>query len=126
MPRIIHNHHARVCAALIAADCLVFAFVDPTRASALWLGVGYILLGLTLLTLAMVLAQSVKSYGDAAYKAAGRFLRYAAVAAIVLIGLQSIGQLTTRDIITFTPFLLIAYWYFGYNKRLKTVAVTNK
>lgn len=114
---ILHDRYFQVCAALIAADCLVYSMVNPTSASALWLITGYIMLGATLFALAALLARSVRTYGEQAYRVTWRLLRYTVLAAVILVGLQSIGQLTTRDILTFAPFVAIAYWYFGYSKR---------
>jgi hypothetical protein len=32
--------------------------------------------------------------------------------------LQSIGQLTVKDVVALLPFVIIAYLYFGYGKKL--------
>jgi hypothetical protein len=114
---IIYDRYFQVSAALLVTDGLVYSLVDPTKASALWLITGFALLGLSMLSLAALLAQSVKTYGEQAHRIAWRILRYGVVAAVILIGLQSIGQLTTKDILTFAPFVITAYWYFGYSKR---------
>ncbi len=123
---IIYHRQFQVCAALIAADCCVYSVVDPRQADAAWLIVGYVLLGLTLFSLAFLLAQAFKTYGDSAYKIAWRFLRYGVIATIALVGLQSIGQLTVKDILTLSPLMLVAYFYFGYGKRREVAPVTNK
>ncbi|HEY1064210.1 MAG TPA: hypothetical protein VGE30_02835 [Candidatus Saccharimonadales bacterium] len=116
--KLLHNHHAKICAALIAADCLVFSLVNPRTASAMWLIVGFGLLGLTFFSLASLFADAFKGYGEQAHRAGKRFLRYGAVSIVVLIGLQSVGQLTVRDVAALLPFVVIAYLYFGYGKKL--------
>jgi hypothetical protein len=113
-----HNRHLQICAALIAADCFVFTLVDPQQASALWLITGYILMGLTLFGVASLLASCLKSYGLRTQAVGRRFLRYSAIIGVVLLGLQSIGQLTVKDVIALLPLAVIAYLYFGYGKKL--------
>jgi hypothetical protein len=117
---LLHNRHLQVCAALIAADCLVFSFVNPQTASAIWLIVGFGLLGCTFFGLAGLLATSLRSYGEQTHRAGKRFLRYGAGIGLVLVGLQSIGQLTVRDVVALVPFVVVAYLYFGYGRRLST------
>jgi hypothetical protein len=116
--KLLHNRHIQICAALLAADCLVFGLVNPQNASALWLIGGYILLGLTFFGLASLLAVSLHSYGQRAQAVGRRFLRYAAIIVVAMIGLQSIGQLTVKDVMALLPFVVIAYFYFGYNKKM--------
>lgn len=116
--KLLHNRHLQVCAALIAADCLVFSFVNPQTASAVWLIVGFVLLGCTFFGLAGLFANSLRAYGDQTHRAGKRFLRYGAAIGLVLVGLQSIGQLTVRDVVALVPFMVVAYLYFGYGKRL--------
>lgn len=118
MKHILHQRYFQVCAALIAADCLVFTQVNPWHAPALWLIAGFILFGLTLLAMANAVAQVFKSYGDKAYITSKRILRYAAIMVVILVGLQSVGQLTTKDVLTFLPFAVILYLYYGYGRRL--------
>jgi hypothetical protein len=120
---LIHNRHVQICAALLVADCLVFAFVDPRQASAPWLIAGYILLGITFFSLAGLFANSLKGYGDRAQKLGRRFLRYGAAIVVALVGLQSIGQLTLKDVVTLLPLAVLAYWYLGYGKAYGKKAV---
>lgn len=113
-----HNRHVQICAALLAADCLVFSIVNPHKSSAIWLILGFILLGCTFFALANLLARAFESYGEGVYKSSRRILRYAAALVTVLIGLQSVGQLTTKDVLAFVPFVVITYFYLGYGKKL--------
>jgi len=113
----LKNHHIRTVAALLGADFVVFGLINPRNAAALWLITGYVLLGLTLFGLAGLAAQVLKGYGAATYKTGKRFLRYGTGVAVVLIGLQSIGQLTFRDVLALMLFVCIAYWYLGYGKK---------
>lgn len=119
MPRkLLYHRKFQICAALLAADCSVFTLVNPQRASAPWLIIGYALLGLTLFGLANLLASVLKSYGERPHRTGRRLLRYGATIGVVLIGLQSIGQLTAKDVLTLLPFAVLAYLYFGYGRKL--------
>lgn len=120
MQHLLRAHYLQRCIALFVADCLVFSFVNPAKASAPWLIIGYILLGLTLLSLLNLAAMVLKTYGKHPYALGRRLFRYVGVVAIALIGLQSIGQLTTRDVVTLLPMALIAYIYFSYSKKATT------
>lgn len=115
--KLLHNRYFQVCAVLVAADCLVFTFVNPRTASAMWLIIGFVLLGLTFFGLAGLLSGLLKSYGEQTHRAGKRFLRYGAAICLALVGLQSIGQLTIKDVAALLPFVIIAYLYFGYGKK---------
>lgn len=115
--QVVHNKNIQVCAALLAADCLVYTLVDPRTANAVWLFIGFVLLAMTLYSIGALVARSVQSYGSGVYMPTKRFARYAAVTIIVLIGLQSIGQLTVRDMVTLLPFAAILYMYIGYGRK---------
>lgn len=121
--KLLKNRHTKISAALIAADCLVFTLVNPRTASAMWLVVGFVLLGCTFFSLASLLAASLKGYGEQTHRAGKRFLRYAAVIALALLGLQSVGQLTVKDVAALLPFVVIAYLYFGYGKKMASEQV---
>ncbi len=114
---LLHNRHLHTFAALIAADLVVFTAVDPSKASALWLITGYVLLGMTVFALASSIAGAFKQYGTRAHSLSTRFLRYGAAIVVVLVGLQSVGQLTVKDVATLLPLALLAYLYLGYGKK---------
>lgn len=115
--RALHNRYTQVCAALIAADCLVFTLIDPRTASATWLFIGFSMLAVTIYSIGVLIARSLQAYGSGVYATARRFARYAALTGIFLIGMQSIGQLTVRDLVTLLPFAVILYIYLSYGRR---------
>ena len=95
---------------------MIFTAVDPRQASAPWLIVGYILLGITFFGLAGLVSSSLQGYGKHVQKLGRRFLWYGAALAVLLVGLQSIGQLTVKDVVTLLPLAAVAYWYLSYGK----------
>lgn len=72
---------------------------------------------MTLYSIGAFIARSVQSYGSGVYIPMKRFTRYGVVTAIFLVGMQSIGQLTVRDLVTLLPFAAILYIYIGYGRR---------
>lgn len=115
--KLLHNRTTQICAGLLVADFAVFTGVNPRQASAPWLIIGYILLGLTLFGLSSLVSAALKNYGESVHLKAKRLLRYGAAVLVTTVGLQSIGQLTVKDVATLLPLVLLAYLYFGYGKR---------
>jgi len=111
------NRRFQVCAALIAADCLVFGTVNPQHTSALWLIAGYIMLAMTVFALSGLTANVFRSYGATAHALSRRAARYGATALVILVGLQSVGQLTVKDVVTLLPLVVGVYLYIGYGKK---------
>lgn len=119
-----HNRSAQAALALLLADCFVFCLVDPRQASSPWLIVGYILLGMTAFGLCHMIAEGLGYYGGTIQRIGRRLLRYMAVAAVAVVGLQSIGALSARDLLALVPLMVLAYWYFGYGHRMATQATS--
>lgn len=119
MKKILTNRHVQFCIGLVVADAVIFTSINPSSASAPWLIIGYILLGVTFLGFANLVASVLKGYGEGPYAIGKRFLRYSAATIIALIGLQSIGQLTAKDVVAVVPLAVLAYLYFGYGKRFQ-------
>jgi hypothetical protein len=118
MKKILYKRHFQVCAALLAADCLVFTLIDPQQANAAWLGIGFGLFGATLLAISHSAAEAFHSYGDKTHAISKRVFRYTALLIMAMVGLQSIGQLTLKDVMALLPFAAILYFYYGYGKKL--------
>lgn len=119
MKKILTNRHFQLCAGLVLADIIVFTSINPSSASAPWLIIGYLLLGVTFFGFANLFASGLRGYGKGPYVVGKRFLRYSAATCMALIGLQSIGQLTVKDVVALVPLAVLAYLYFGYGKRFQ-------
>lgn len=114
-----HKHPLILCsAALILLDLIVLTMVDPRTANAVWLIIAYILVGLTVLSLVHSIPAVLKiAYGDRLQSPAKRAAWYSGAVIVIIIGLQSMGQLTVKDIATLLPFAAIAYFYVGYSRQ---------
>ena len=130
MPHMIltilkRNRTVQGAVGLILSDIAVFSSVDPRKASAGWLIIGYVLIALTAFGICHMIADTLRGYGSTAYHVGSRLLKYVAIIIVGLIGLQSIGQLTTKDIVTMLPLAVLAYWYFGYGKSIRKQPTSN-
>lgn len=118
LKQLLKHSIIRISAALITLDLLLFAVIDPRSANALWLIAAYILVGLTILSLVQVVPLIIKlTYGEQGYTLVRRAAWYIGGALVLVLGLQSMGQLTIRDVITLLPFALIAYFYVTYGRQ---------
>jgi inner membrane protein involved in colicin E2 resistance len=110
--------------ALLVADGLFFGLINPHNVAAIWLMVGYLLLAVTILSAVHGLAKLLKWYGDETQRIGRSALHYGAAAILLVIALQSTGQLTLRDVIALVPLTALAFWYFGLRRpKLATVPV---
>lgn len=100
--------------ALLATDGAFYGFTDPNAVSSPLLFAGLLLLSVNLFSFAYL---AMRLLGKAGFVVGAHYrkavLGGAGVTAL-LIALQSIGQLTTRDVVVLVPFAVIAYVYISY------------
>ena len=111
MPKLMRRHWF-VLAALITTNVLFFTFVDPRQTSAVLLMIGFLLLALNMLLAARFIARVTG--------VPSRIAMLGALIMIAMLGLQSIGQLTVRDVSTLVPLVALGYAYMTYGKRQAT------
>ena len=109
--------HRRVyqMAGLILADFLFFGLTDPARAPSALFIVAFILVTLSLYHLFRGIISIAKWYGVTS-KHSKRAATVGAAGLGSLLALQSIGQLTVRDLAVMVPLVALGYFYFAYNK----------
>lgn len=117
LKKLLRSPKLLITAGLLLADGIVFTAVNPEQTGAVWLILGYILLGVTLFSLANLIATGLRIYGAGPARVGKRLLRYSAGIVTALAGLQSIGQLTPRDIAAMVPLAVVAYLYLSYGRR---------
>ena len=100
--------------ALFVVDALFFSLVNPVQAHAVVTIVGFVLLVLTLYVLIdFLLAVSERIIPFSAHAKRRMALATTLVAAL-LIAMQSIGQLTVKDILAVIPLIVVLSIYFSY------------
>lgn len=105
----------------MAADLLVFGAVNPTDAPSFMLIVGFLLLSATVYFVLDGLVAFIGLYGLPA-RHRRRVLRTAALVISGILALQSMGQLSARDIVILMPLTALLYFYLAYSKSARRVA----
>ena len=104
-------------ALLFAADALFFGLINPVKAYAIVLVIGFILLVLTL----YVAIDLLLALGERIIPFSLHTRRKIALALTLVLGLliamQSIGQLTPKDVLAVIPLVLVLSFYFSYVTR---------
>lgn len=100
---------------LLAADILLFGTTDPKSTLSFMLIVGFLLLSATVYYLLDALLSFTKLYG-LPLRHKRRVLRTSTMTVCGLLALQSIGQLSLRDILILGPLTALMYFYVAYSK----------
>jgi hypothetical protein len=115
LTRLIRRIHFWRISGLLLADAVVFGATDPDETASFMLIVGYILLCITLYYLLDGLLSLGKLYG-VPLRHKKRFLRTATLVISGVVALQSIGQLSPRDIMVLVPLTTLLYLYVAYTR----------
>lgn len=115
LTQLIKRLHFWRITGLLAADALVFGATNPSDTVSFMLIVGYILLCITLYYLLDGILSLTRLYGIP-LRHKKRFLRTLILLASGLIALQSIGQLSFRDVLVLAPLTTLFYLYVAYSR----------
>lgn len=100
--------------ALFVLDGVFFSLINPVQAYAVVIAAGFLLLIVTLYTLIDFLL----AVGERIIPFSSRTKRRIALAitlvSALLLAMQSIGQLTTKDILAVAPLVIVLSVYFSY------------
>jgi hypothetical protein len=115
-----HSQHRKrgPIAALLVADLVVFAGTSPQKVPSIFLFLGFLLLVANFYVLLLGVLKLVAWYGVSPGKYRKRFIRLSAGVFSGLVALQSIGQLSNRDVLVVLPLLLLGYMYLSYGREL--------
>lgn len=108
-------------AALIAADLAVFGVANPESAPSQVLFVGFLLLVANFYVLTLGMLKLVAWYGVAPGRRRQRFIWLMTAVFSGLAALQSIGELSPRDVLVLFPLAGLLYLYLSYG-RVRSVA----
>ncbi len=128
MSKIVSRSHFWSLTGLLAADTILFTATDPQEVPSIILIVGFLLLTATLYYFVRALLAVARWYGLLPSDSHRRRLaRVITGLTAGLVALQSIGQLSIRDVLVLLPLTLLAYLYITYgraNKRGASSATT--
>ena len=103
-------------AVLLIADSLFFGVTDPKKAPSVLFIFAFVLAGLTFYWVANLIYKAAMAYG-VPLKHQKRAVIYTTSCLMGVIALQSLGQLSPRDIAIILPFAAMAYFYISYQQR---------
>lgn len=113
---LLSKPHTRRLAALLVADALVFSTTNATKTASFMVIIGFGLLMLTFYYLIYGLLGFSGYYG-LKIRNKKSLARLISLITGVLVALQSVGQLGSRDILVLLPLVVIAYFYGVYAKK---------
>lgn len=112
---LIKKLHFWRISGLLAADLLLFGTTDPGTVPSYLLIVGFILMSATLYYLLDGLLALARLYGFP-IRRRRRVLRALALSLSGVLALQSIGQLSVKDVLILAPLTALAYFYLTKHK----------
>lgn len=111
------NHHKKWPLAVLAAvDLAVFGLTSPGNVPSTVLFLGFLLLIANFYVLLLAVLKLVAWYGVSPGAHRKRFIRVAAGVFAGLAALQSVGELSSRDVLVLLPLAFLAYMYLSYGR----------
>jgi hypothetical protein len=101
-------------AALFIFDALFFSLVNPIQTHAVVIFVGYVLLVLTVYVLIDFLLALSERIIPFSHRTKRRMALATTLVLSLLIAMQSIGQLTVKDVLAVIPLIIVLSIYFSY------------
>lgn len=114
--KLPHSNKSRLTLGLLALDGIFFTLTNPSNVDSAVLFVGFLLLALTLYLLISRLCALGAVYGFQFDKHTHRIALFGTGIIVGLIALQSLGELTTRDMMVALPLAAITYAYLSYGR----------
>lgn len=114
---LLKKRGSKLLLVTLLLDVLFFTSTDPAKVSPLWLIVGFVLAVASLHGLFRILLWATSVYFKAVRKQQRQLAAGFTVLAALLLGMQSMGQLSVKDLLVLTPLCLLGYFYVRYNRR---------
>lgn len=114
MHRLFHNRSLRALAVVLLLDALYFSFVPPSPGRSIVLLGGYILLAATFYTGLEVFLRALRAVFDRPRLHLHRLAVAGTIVGVILVALQSIGQLSLRDVLVALGLAVVGYLYSVY------------
>lgn len=115
---LIKRLHFWRISGLLAVDALLFGVTNPQTTSSFFLIVGFALFCVTFYYVLDAVLMLAKLYG-VPVRHKKRLLRTLTVVMGGVVALQSVGQLSSRDLIVLTPLTVVLYLYVTYTAGLR-------
>lgn len=116
LKKIVFKSKLSLLLGVLALDSAFFMLTDPNRVSSILLMVGFLLITATIYVLFDRLYLIAQLYGLTLGSKPRRFSLIGTVVVAGLVGLQSMGELTARDLLVVVPLAILMYLYLSYGK----------
>lgn len=113
--KLVSRKHIWQFGGLLVADFVVFSLTNTESVPSFVLIVGFLLLVATLYNLIYSLLTFARLYG-LSVKRKQRLTASFTAAAGILVALQSMGQLNSRDVVVLFPLVALGYFYSFYGR----------
>lgn len=117
MRLLIRNVNFWSILAIILIDTIFYSFTNPETGSTLLLILGFLVIALTVYIFLNAILRFVTSYGISNRRYSHRISLFSSGVLIGMMALQSIGELTMKDILIFIPLSSILYMYITYGHK---------
>lgn len=114
--KLPHSNKSRLMLGLLMLDSAFFTFTNPSNVDSIVLFIGFLLLSTTLYLFITRLCAMGRLYGFQFDVHSRRIAMFGTGTIVVLLALQSLGELTTRDTVVALPLGLITYLYLSYGR----------
>jgi hypothetical protein len=104
----------RIIVLLMMLDILFFGLVNPTTSNSYVVILGCILIILSTYALVLIVTRLVAIFIPVSVATQKRFTLFVSLLLVFILLMQSIGQLSTRDLIAILPLLAVLYIYLTY------------
>lgn len=111
--QLLKSKHFWQALVVLLLDALFFGFSDPNKVNSVFLIVGFVLLGVSLYVFLQIILGFLIKLG---FKVKNRrkMSGFIVILTCLLLALQSIGQLTGRDVLIIVPLTALLYIYAAY------------
>lgn len=123
--KLPHSNKSRLTLVLLTLDGVFFTLTNPNNVDSAILFTGFILLSLTLYLLISRVCTWSRLYGFQFDRHTHRIALFGTGIIVGLMALQSLGELTTRDMIVALPLGAITYAYLSYGRNKGRVSRPN-
>jgi len=104
---------------LAVADIVFFSLVNPANSSSFMIIIGILLTALTIYVAIFGLTKLLAVFFTVSRRTQRRFAIFSTLVLMFLLLMQSIGQLSLRDILAIVPLMIVLYIYLTYTSRIK-------
>lgn len=114
LARLLHNPFVRAFAGVFLVDVVYFSFIPPSPSRSIVLLGGYILLAATFFTGLELVLRTLRTVFDRPSVHLHRLAIAGTLVGVILVALQSIGQLSLRDVLVALGLAVVGYLYSVY------------